>query len=246
MVIGNRQWSPLENEGGRMVWKGTGELPGLWKSSIPRSVWWLYVYMYATKNPLICALKSQQLVNFVVVQSLCVLCFIAQSCPTLSTPWTAALQAPLPLGFSRQEHWSGLPCPSPGDLPSPGIEPRSPALRADSLPPEPPRKPCWVMSVTAFILYLSKVLLAWNINLYLASVIWKERKSLMLQEEKEKGRKEREERWRKEGGREQGRRGERKARLQPKGFPRTAFAGTCCPGVLVSAASVPDLSPFNW
>ena len=43
--------------------------------------------------------------------------------------------------FSKQEYWSGLPFPSPGDLPDPGIEPRSPALQADSLPPEPPRKP---------------------------------------------------------------------------------------------------------
>ena len=45
------------------------------------------------------------------------------------TPWTAAHQAPLSMGFSRQEHWSGLPCPPPGDLPDPGIEPRSPALQ---------------------------------------------------------------------------------------------------------------------
>ena len=44
------------------------------------------------------------------------------------TPWTAAHQAPLSMGFSRQEYWSGLPFPSPGDLPDPGIEPRSPAL----------------------------------------------------------------------------------------------------------------------
>ena len=44
-------------------------------------------------------------------------------------------------GFCRQESWSGLTFPSPGDLPDPGIEPRSPALQADSLPPEPPRKP---------------------------------------------------------------------------------------------------------
>ena len=44
------------------------------------------------------------------------------------TPWTAARQAPLSMGFSRQEHWSGLPCPPPGDLPHPGIEPKSPAL----------------------------------------------------------------------------------------------------------------------
>ena len=45
------------------------------------------------------------------------------------------------LGFSRQEYWSGLPFPSPGDLPDPGIEPRSPALQVDSLPSEPPEKP---------------------------------------------------------------------------------------------------------
>ena len=45
-----------------------------------------------------------------------------------ATPWTVAYQAPLSTGFSRQEYWSGLPFPSPGDLPNPGIEPRSPAL----------------------------------------------------------------------------------------------------------------------
>ena len=49
------------------------------------------------------------------------------------TPWTVAPQAPPSMGFSRQEHWSGLPFPSPGDLPHPGIEPRSPALQADAL-----------------------------------------------------------------------------------------------------------------
>ena len=50
-----------------------------------------------------------------------------------ATPWTAACQAPLSMGFSRQEYWSGLPCPPPGDLPNPGIEPRSPTLQADSV-----------------------------------------------------------------------------------------------------------------
>ena len=53
------------------------------------------------------------------------------------TPWTVACQAPLSMGFSRQECWSGLPCPSEGDLPDPGIKPMSlvsPALQADSLP----------------------------------------------------------------------------------------------------------------
>ena len=49
------------------------------------------------------------------------------------TGWTVALQAPLCMGFSRQEYWSGLPFPPLGDLPDPGIEPRSPALQADSL-----------------------------------------------------------------------------------------------------------------
>ena len=52
------------------------------------------------------------------------------------TPWTVACQAPLSLGFSRQEYWSGLPFPSPGDLPNPRIEPRSPASEADALTSE--------------------------------------------------------------------------------------------------------------
>ena len=52
-----------------------------------------------------------------------------------------ALQAPLSTGFSRQEQWSGLPCPPPGDLPNPGIKPRSPALQVDSLPAELLEKP---------------------------------------------------------------------------------------------------------
>ena len=64
-----------------------------------------------------------------------------KSCPTFVTLWTMAFQAPLSMGFSRQEYWSGLPFPSPGDLPDPGNEPRSPALLADSLPMELCRKP---------------------------------------------------------------------------------------------------------
>ena len=57
------------------------------------------------------------------------------------TPWTVAYQAPPSMEFSRQEYWSGLPFPSPGDLPNPGIEPRSPAFQADALTFEPPGKP---------------------------------------------------------------------------------------------------------
>ena len=56
------------------------------------------------------------------------------------TLWTVAYQAPLSVGFSRQEYWSGLPFPSPGDLPDPGIEPGFPALEADALTSEPPGK----------------------------------------------------------------------------------------------------------
>ena len=59
-----------------------------------------------------------------------------KSCLTLETPWTVACQAPLSMGFSRQEYGSGLPFPSPRDLPDPGIEHGSPALQADSLPTE--------------------------------------------------------------------------------------------------------------
>ena len=59
-----------------------------------------------------------------------------------ATTWTIARQAPLSMGFFRQEYWSGLPLPSPGDLPNPGIEARSPALQVDYLPAEPPGKPC--------------------------------------------------------------------------------------------------------
>ena len=63
-----------------------------------------------------------------------------------ATPWTVACQAPLSMGFSRQEHWSGLPFPSPGDLPNPGIKPGSPTLQVDSLPAEPPGKKVKLLS----------------------------------------------------------------------------------------------------
>ena len=65
---------------------------------------------------------------------------VAKSCLTLATPWTAACQAPLSMGFSRQEYWSGLPFPTPGDIPNPVVEPRFPPLQADSLPSKSPGK----------------------------------------------------------------------------------------------------------
>ena len=75
-----------------------------------------------------------------------------------ATPWTEAYQAPPSMGFSRQEYWSGLPFPSPGDLPDPGIEPGSPAFQADALTSEPPGKP--------YMFYmLSKILATWELFL---------------------------------------------------------------------------------
>ena len=61
-----------------------------------------------------------------------------------ATPWTVAHEALPSMGFSRQEYWSGLPFPSPGNLPDPGNEPRSPALQADALTSEPPGKPAYL------------------------------------------------------------------------------------------------------
>ena len=80
-----------------------------------------------------------------------------------AAPWTV-YQASLSMGFSRQECWSGLPFPSPGDLLDPGIEPGSPALQADTLPSEPPGKPTNKMGIpklskfTRYDLYYSEYL----------------------------------------------------------------------------------------
>ena len=64
-----------------------------------------------------------------------------------ATPWTVANQAPPSMGFSRQEYWSWLPFPSPGDLSDPGIEPRSPALQGDTLTSEPPVNEIYILGL---------------------------------------------------------------------------------------------------
>ena len=87
--------------------------------------WWVGVYGVAQSWTRLKRLSS----------SMCAK--LLQFCLLLVTPWTVALQAPLSLGFSRQEYWSGLPFPSPGYLPNPGIKPMSavaPALQVDSSP----------------------------------------------------------------------------------------------------------------
>ena len=92
---------------------------------------------YADGTPLM-AESKEELKNFLMKVK------AKRSCSVMSNslqPITVAYQAPQSMEFSRQEYWSGLPFPSPGDLPNPGIEPRSPTLQADALPSEQPGKP---------------------------------------------------------------------------------------------------------
>ena len=86
----------------------------------------------------------------------CLFCFVlvAKSYPTFCDPVDCSLSGPLSMGFSRQEYWSGLPFSSPGNLPDPGIEPRSPTLQADALTSEPQGKPEIIKSVLKNIHYL--------------------------------------------------------------------------------------------
>ena len=92
---------------------------------------------------------------------------VAQLCPSLCDLMAVALQAPLSWEFFRQEYWSGLPCPSPRDLPNPGIKPRSPALRAGSLPSEPPGKPpCIYVCVCVIYIHSFRLFSQWAITDY--------------------------------------------------------------------------------
>ena len=71
----------------------------------------------------------------------CEVCYSPSHVQLFATPWAAGCQASLSVEFVRQEYWTGLPFYSPGDLPDPGMESKSPALQEDSLSSEPPRKP---------------------------------------------------------------------------------------------------------
>ena len=82
-----------------------------------------------------------QSLGYLLSGSLKVCCVCAQSHPTLSDLWTVAYQEPLSMGFSKQEYWSGLPCPPPGDHPNSGTELVPSAFQVNSLPPEPSGKP---------------------------------------------------------------------------------------------------------
>ena len=101
---------------------------------------------------------------------------VAQSCLINLTPWTVVYQAPPSLEFSRQEYWSGLPFPSPGDLPDPGIEPGSPALQVDALP-----------SVESVISWqLVSVLNCWSPSWYQKVGCWCWKRHYIFDAEKEK------------------------------------------------------------
>ena len=93
---------------------------------------------------------SQQLLCFYCMAALCTVWWWSLSHVWLSmTSWTDACQAALSMGFPRQEYWSGLPFPFPGDLPDWGIEPEPPTLQADSLTTEPPGKPILLYALVA-------------------------------------------------------------------------------------------------
>ena len=107
-----------------------------------RGAWWAAVYGVAQSQTRLKRLSSSSSSRpskeKILIQSLVEgEGEVAQSCLTLCDLWTVACQASLSMGFFRQEYWSGLPFPSPGDLPNPGIEPWSPALEADALTSEP-------------------------------------------------------------------------------------------------------------
>ena len=90
--------------------------------------------LWAIAKPLYHALKGVDSEPLVWIK----VCHSLSRVHLFAIPWTVAQQVPLSMEFSRQEHWSGLLCPSSGDLPNPGIKLRSPTLQAGSLPAEPP------------------------------------------------------------------------------------------------------------
>ena len=117
-----------------------------WICPVSWSWWWLQNRQHLSKPTGLYTRKNEfylgKLYTYWWRVCVCAVCSLAQSYPALCDPMDCiAHQAPLSMGFPKQEYWSGLLFPSPGDLPHPGIEPRSPTLQEDSLPAEPPGKP---------------------------------------------------------------------------------------------------------
>ena len=103
----------------------------------------VYSFNIHLQNKTLSAMKDAKGLRYDSCSQSEVRCWSFSRVRLFATPWTVAHNAPLSMGFSRQEHWSGLPLPSPGDLPNPGIEPGSPTLQADSLLSDPSRKPMY-------------------------------------------------------------------------------------------------------
>ena len=110
-----REWSDMTE---RLIWSVLIFLP----------VYNYYQFYLKEKHRTVKNTHFKSILKIYYIYFVCLI-LIAKSCLTLVTPWTIAHQALLSMGFSRQEYWSGFPFPSPGDLPNPGIEPRSPALQ---------------------------------------------------------------------------------------------------------------------
>ena len=109
-----------------------------YSNSCPLS-WWCHPTISSSVVPFSSCLQSFPAPGSLsAINDICmkVKVLVTQSCPTLCHPWTVAHQAPLSMGFSRQEYWRGQPFPSPRDLPDPGVKPKSLALQVDSLLPE--------------------------------------------------------------------------------------------------------------
>ena len=103
-------------------------------------------------------LWNSSTLSFEIINLHSIVCVQLLSCVWLFVAlWTIVCQVPLSMGFPRQEEWSGLPSPSPGDLPNPGIEPGSPELQADSLPSEPIGKPTFYCNIPLLEFRISKI-----------------------------------------------------------------------------------------
>ena len=98
-------------------------------SFFPCKLAYIHVFLIIA-NSLLFSILGEHL----IITLKCFVHLVLKSCPTLAILWTVACQTPLSSGFPRQEYWRGLPFPSPGDLPGPGMEPVSPAWQVDSLP----------------------------------------------------------------------------------------------------------------
>ena len=140
---------------GKYAWKlySSGKWSWLYIPTVKIGNYYLFCVHYWPCIPLIASCLSAHLI---LMKVLCC-CLVAKSCPTLLQPHAVAYQGPLSMGFSRQEYWSRLPFPSPGDLPDPGIESKLPALAYGFFTPESPGKPesClrWVLFYALFYLW---------------------------------------------------------------------------------------------